>query len=159
MVVLITGASHTGKTREAHGAISVFAVLTCVEIWICICYNTKRRASAILWVFFTCEANVSFGMPEPLGWDNESVNEITKKPSRKYILPVIDLSPVAVNDPERHIPDGILFDTARCELLARCFLKSLCWLKDTAQSEGLNVCLRNYCLPIILFVLKFDQLI
>jgi hypothetical protein len=59
---------------------------------------------------------------------NETVvkrNEVAKKLAQKYQLPVIDLHTVAINNPERHIPDGVHFDEAGYTLLAKCILESI----------------------------------
>lgn len=52
-------------------------------------------------------------------------NEIAKDLAQKYHLPVIDLYTVAVNNTQCHIPDGVHFDAAGYDLLAKCILESI----------------------------------
>ncbi len=52
-------------------------------------------------------------------------NEIAKALAQKYRLPVIDLHTVAINNGEYHSPDGIHFNLAGYELLAKCILENL----------------------------------
>ena len=53
-------------------------------------------------------------------------NKIAEKLAGNYRLPVIDLHTVAVNRAEYHRPDGVHFETAGYELLAKRILESLC---------------------------------
>ena len=52
-------------------------------------------------------------------------NEAVKALAQKYNLPIIDLHTVAINNPECHIPDGVHFNDAGNELLAKCILESI----------------------------------
>lgn len=59
---------------------------------------------------------------------NETVNarnEVAKALAGKYDLPVIDLHTVAINNPDRHTPDGVHFNAEGYELLAKCILESI----------------------------------
>ena len=52
-------------------------------------------------------------------------NAVAKELAKKYQLPVIDLHAVAVDHGEYHRADGVHFEPAGYELLAKCILESI----------------------------------